>query len=267
MTPKNTKLLDRNVIIVKIKRDNNEVNFNGDTCDILCQKLKITPGVDTLGYQVIFSRGNFLVEIWLKPAIPAVNFSNDVHWDLSDGLTVIGVHPALSVEVPLLVKDLPFNFPDEEIQNYVARFGGVVSKPPTMVVYTSGKWKGQSTGERRYRADFSAQRIPMGSFHSIKGTHFKVTYRGNTPTCGRCHGSPAQCPGGGIASRCQEKGGPKVALDTHLKEVFRKLEGLAHHQTPAASPLLQGNSGSQSTKPPPPPWPPLTTHLLPPPVS
>ena len=210
--PPHSVICDKNIILVKVKREARDVTFNGENFSQLCEKLKINIERDIEGYQTIFDRGDFLIEIWLKSFIPAINFSNDEAWELGGGLVVLGVHPALSQEVTLLIQGLPFLFPEDELRSYVAKFGGVITpKPPVMGKYTGGPAKGKFSGERRYKADFTGQKRPMGSFHSIKGKDFKVTYRGNTPTCSLCHGTPARCLGGGIARRCCEHNGLKFS--------------------------------------------------------
>ena len=161
---------DKNIIIIKVKREVRDSIFTSDNFVTLCEQLKINIKRDTEGYQTIFDRGDYLIEIWLKSNIPAVNFSNDEAWELGGGLVVLGVHPALSQEVTLLIQGLPFLFPEDELRSYVAKFGGIISpKPPVLAKYTSGPAKGKFSGERRYKADFTSQKRPMGSFHSIKG--------------------------------------------------------------------------------------------------
>lgn len=177
--------------------------------ETLCAKLCINVETDIEGYQVIYNRGDLLVEVLLKKSIPAVNFSNDDPWSLDEGLTVTAVHPTLSQEVILLIQGLPFIFPDSEIRDYVSKFGGrILEAPPVMGKHLKGRVKGKFNGEKGYKADFTQQIKPMGSYHTIKGAEFKLAYRGNTPTCARCHTVPSRCPGGGIASKCCTNQGP-----------------------------------------------------------
>ena len=63
-------------------------------------------------------------------------------------------------------------------------------------------------------------KIPMGTYHMIDGERVKVFYRGNKKTCARCHRFGEHCPGGGSAQDCEEAGGPKVSLASHMKELL-----------------------------------------------
>lgn len=216
------KLLDRNVIIAEIKQEVRKPTLSADMFELLCTKLCISVENDIEGYQVIYNRGDLLVEIWLKKSVPSVNFANNNPWVIGEGLTVLAVHPALSQEVALLIQGLPFVFPDSKIRDYINKFGGKISDAnPVMGNYLQGRVKGKYNGERRYKADFSHQIRPMGSYHILRGAEFKVAYRGNTPTCARCHAAPSQCPGGDIASKCCENSGPAVHLSEHIKDLLK----------------------------------------------
>ena len=125
----------------------------------------------------------------------------------------------------MVISGLPFNVSDEEVRDYVARFGGKLKNiPPEFCKIKDGPWKGQFNGERRYKVDISGQKMPMGSFHIIGGTKVKITYRGNTSTCGRCQAPPSQCPGGGIAGRCRDNGGPMVPLGPYIRRILLDLD-------------------------------------------
>ena len=166
--------------------------FDSELCGQLCVHLGITPQQDTLGFQTRMDRGEVVVEIWLKNHILAEKFSSEIVRELCPGFTVMGVHPAINREVSMVVSGLPFNVSDEEVRDYVAIFGGKLNVSPELCKIKEGAWKGQFNGERRYKVDFSGQKRPMGSFHIIGGAKVKVTYRGNTSTCGRCQGPPNQ---------------------------------------------------------------------------
>ena len=60
------KLLDRNVIIVKITQDTRRPTLPVETFETLCNKLHINIETDIERYQVIYNHGDLLVEIWLK---------------------------------------------------------------------------------------------------------------------------------------------------------------------------------------------------------
>ena len=87
----------------------------------------------------------------------------------------------------------------------------------------SGIWAGQPNADREYKVDFSGQIIPMGTYHFLGGRRVRIIYNGNTRTCGRCHRTSVDCPGGGIASKCREKNGPQVYIHDHMKEMSLEL--------------------------------------------
>ena len=165
-------------------------------------------------------RGDVVVEIWLKDSIEASKFSSDMWREICPGFDIVSVHPALSKEVTLLILDLPLNTKDSVVIDYVAKFGGKVSPhPPQLVKSKSGLWAGQPNGDRKYKADFTGQVIPMGTYHFLGGRRVRVIYPGNTRTCGRCHQPPTTCPGDGIASKCREKDGPSTYIHQHMKHL------------------------------------------------
>ena len=168
-------------------------------------------------------RGDVVVEIWLKDNIKASKFSSDMWREICPGFDIVSVHPALSKEVTLLILDLPLNTKDSVVIDYVAKFGGKVSPhPPQFVKAKSGIWSGQPNGDRKYKADFTGQVIPMGTYHFLGGRRVRVIYPGNTRTCGRCHQPPTTCPGDGIASKCREKDGPSIYIHQHMKHLLNQ---------------------------------------------
>merc|ERR1712081_108427 len=86
-----------------------------------------------------------------------------------------------------------------------------------------GPWKGQYNGDRRFKADFSEQVLPMGTYHLLGGAKVRVVYPGNTRTCARCHQGPLLCPGGGLARECAEKGGQRLPLYHHMRQLWDKV--------------------------------------------
>lgn len=105
--------------------------------------------------------------------------------------------------------------------------------------HLKGRAKGKFNGESRYKGDFTNQIKPMRSYHVIKVAELKVAYRGNTPSCDRCHSVPSHCPGGGIASKCRTNQGPLDHLYDHVKSLLNQLR---HPPQVAASPTRQGHA-------------------------
>ena len=95
-----------------------------------------------------------------------------------------------------------------------------MKEPPRMGTHNEGPWRGQWNGDRVYNVNMGDQKIPVGSFHLIRGCKVKIVYQGNIPTCGRCHQHPNQCPGKGVARECKERGGPWVPLMSHMRRIW-----------------------------------------------
>ena len=88
--------------------------------------------------------------------------------------------------------------------------------------YKEGPLEGLKNGDRKFLVDFSAT-PGMGSYHLVDGAFVTVTYSGQRGTCGRCHGNSSTCPGGGIARVCEERGGVKVQIKTHMEKVWKDI--------------------------------------------
>ena len=228
----------RNVIVSRVKRSQEHENryFDGELASLLCSKIGVTPCDDTLGYTTHMDKGDLLVEIWLKQHKSAEFYSSDKVIEICPGFTIVGTHPAHSRIISLLIIGLDFNTTDAEISDYVAEFGGkVINVPPEFCKVSSGPWKGQYNGDRRYKVDLSSLRRPMGSYHIIGRRRVKVVYPGNVATCRRCQGTSTTCPGGGLASRCRENGGEEVPLEPHINVILRELR----RTPPPLSPVIK----------------------------
>ena len=64
----------------------------------------------------------------------------------------------------------------------------------------------------------------MGTFHIIDNSKFKIFYRGNRKTCGRCHRQASDCPGEAVARNCAQAGGERVFLTTHMKNLWKDID-------------------------------------------
>ena len=84
----------------------------------------------------------------------------------------------------------------------------------------TGPFAGLKNGDRKYIVDFTGGRN-MDSFHIIDGVRVTVSYPGQRRTCGRCHQTSTECPGGGIARSCEVNGGEKVDLRVHMENLWK----------------------------------------------
>ena len=159
---------------------------------------------ETEGYQAHYSRKVITLAVWAKAGVSLEKLIRDDHSEFNRDLTIIQVRPARRREVTLLITGLPFNTPDAQVKHYVESFEAKINgSEPTYGVHKEGPWRGQYNGERRYKAVFTNQIVPMGSFHLLNNSKIRVVYPDNTRTFGRCHQPPTSCPGGGIARVCR----------------------------------------------------------------
>ena len=63
----------------------------------------------------------------------------------------------------------------------------------------------------------------MGTYHFLDGSKVRIHYRGNSKTCGRCHGDVNNCKGGAIAKECESAGGARVPLHVHMKKLWSEI--------------------------------------------
>ena len=185
------KKLDRNVLQIMIeKTDKNKiVQLNGDQVAEVCEIVGVRVGVETEGYQTQYRGKVIMLAIWVKEAVSLERFVSEQSKFFSSDMTITSVRPAVTRDVTVLVTGLAFNTPDSQVKEYIECFGAkLVSSDPVYGVHREGPWKGQYNGDRRYRADFSAQVLPMGTYHLLGGARVRVIYLGNTKTCGKRRG-------------------------------------------------------------------------------
>ena len=78
----------------------------------------------------------------------------------------------------------------------------------------------------------------MGSFHILDGANIRVSYSGQRKTCGRCHQTSLDCPGGAIAKVCEAKNGPRIPLINHMKSHWDTISF-----SPTSFKLVSGGDG------------------------
>ena len=203
----------------------NSLSLSFDNVSKICDVIGIRVGSDTEGYQVNYNRKSITVSIWAKKGVSLERFITEHSTEFSSDLTMTQVRPANRRVVTVLITGLSFNIPDSQVKHYIESFGAkMVGVEPIYGVYKDGPWRGQYNGERRYKADFTEQIMPMGTYHLLNNDKIRVMYPGNTRTCGRCHQAPNSCAGGGIARVCGEQGGEKTTLYNHMKQIWSRIQ-------------------------------------------
>ena len=115
------------------------------------------------------------------------------------------------------IQGLNFNTPDGLVREYLSKHGRVVSNKVVYEKDKTGPFEGLYNGNRRYLVDFTLGKN-LGSYHIIDGSKVHVSYAGQQRTCGRCHKTSKDCPGGGVAKQCEDRLGRRVPLIEHMRE-------------------------------------------------
>ena len=97
------------------------------------------------------------------------------------------------------------------------KHGKVVTDKVIYEVAREGPFKGLKN-----KVDFS-KGVNLVTFHILDGAKIEARYPGQRRTCGRCHKTSSDCPGGGIAKTCNENGGQKVKLPELMVEHWRNI--------------------------------------------
>ena len=138
-----------------------------------------------------------------------------------------------------MVLGLPLNVKDLVVNGYVAQFGGKILSPSELIINKSGLWNLKKSGDRRYKADFTNQFLPMGTYHLVAGKKVRFVYPGNHRTCARCHRAAEKCPGKGFANACRDNNGPMILISAHINEMMTKIkEILLENRTNTFRPKL-----------------------------
>ena len=95
------------------------------------------------------------------------------------GVTTSLSKPAGRNDVTVTAVGLNFNTPDTFVQEYIKKFGRIISDSVIYGKYTEGPFKNKYNGERKYQVEFSEDKIPIRTYHIIDGERVKVFYRGN----------------------------------------------------------------------------------------
>ena len=119
--------VDRNVIIVEVvKGARGVVNITWELMGEICDKVGVKIGSDTRGYTSQINGEKMEISISLKQGVSCEKFNFDGAKEISQGLSIVSVRPALRRVVTVRVLGLPFNAPDSIVEEYIEMFGGRV---------------------------------------------------------------------------------------------------------------------------------------------
>lgn len=215
--------LKRNVLEILIEKTENDAEIVLDQENVarVCRSIGMDLQSQVEGYQVHHNGRNCTISVWVTKGVNLERFCRVEGINISKGVMTSMIRPAGRSDVTVTVNGLDFNTPDSLMIDYIQKFGGViVSKSVIYCKFAEGPFKGKYSGERKYQVDFTRSSRNMGTYHYLDGAKFRVFYRGNEKTCGRCHQGPRSCPGKGLARECQQAGGERVNLYDHMRRLW-----------------------------------------------
>ena len=171
------------------------------------------------GYQLSGKRKLF---VWFKVDVDLSKYCRDECFRVAPGVKTALIKPMDNKEVIVTIKGININTPDTLVFSYLSHFGKLVSQKVLYDTEKDGPLEGLKNGDRKFKMDFSGGR-DMGTFHLVDGANVIVSYAGQRKTCGRCHGDSRSCPGGGWARSCDQKGGSRVELRDHMRQLWSNI--------------------------------------------
>ena len=111
---------------------------------------------------------------------------------------------------------------DDVVIDYLKKFGQVASTKVIYGVFTEGPLRGMRNGDRSYKVELKPK-ANLGSYHVIDGAKVTLRFPGQQKTCARCHKTPAQCKGKGVARQCEAEGGVKVDFVDYILDLWREI--------------------------------------------
>ena len=210
--------LKRNVLEVNLESEATADRIDPEATAKLLQSMGIIQP-DLEGYQL---SGKKKLYVWLKEGIDLTKYCRDECYRVAPGVKTALINPMDNKEVVVTIKGININTPDTLVFTYLSHFGKLVSQKVVYDTDKDGPLKGLKNGDRRYKMDFSGGR-DLGTFHLLDGTSVMASYSGQRRTCGRCHGDSRTCIGGGWAKSCELKGGTRVELCDHIRQLWSSI--------------------------------------------
>ena len=217
--------LEKNILEVVLDKDERgPFVVSEHDCARMMKKLGIDqrPGVDVESVQIC-PNGRGVILITMKQEIQLQRFCKYEVFEVTDsGIRSTLVKPAGKKEVVINMKGIHTNTRDSVVLDYLAKFGKTVTSKVVYGVFHEGPLKGIRNGDRAYKLEIKPGEN-IGSFHVLDGQKVSLRYPGQQQTCGRCHGTPRNCKGGGIAKKCEAQGGVRIEFTDYILEVWRKI--------------------------------------------
>ena len=217
--------LNKNILEVVLEKDNKGAFLVTDNdCAKLMRKigLDLRPGVHVEGVQLC-PNGRGVILITLKDGVGIDSFCMyDTLQVTESGIRTTLVKPAGKREVTVTVKGIHPNTKDSVVLDYLGKFGRIVTTKVVHDVFKEGPLRGMKNGDRAYKLEVKPGEN-VGSYHIIDGHKVSLRYAGQQQTCGRCHDTPQNCKGRGIARRCEAEGGMRIEFTDYIVGLWKKI--------------------------------------------
>ena len=218
---KKSERLNRNVLQVTIEKERDSEGVTDVMISNLFNEIGIKKS-DVEGVQMVPEKFPKCVYIWMHPTVNLNKYCRDDCFRLTEGVKTGTIKPMDRREAEVLIKGLNINTPDGSVIEYLSLFGKVVKHEVVYTKIKKGPLTGFKNGDRKFLMDFTGGRN-LGTYHIIDGNNVRISYGGQRRTCGRCHNTASKCIGGGLAKVCEERGGNKINLRDHMKDLWNDI--------------------------------------------
>ena len=216
---------NNNVLVGSLQKDNRGAfNVNESECFNMMRKLGLDtrPGIHVEGVQIC-PQGRGVIYITLRKEVNIDRFCRyDVLEVTQSGIRTSLVKPACKKEVIVTVKGIHPNTKETVVLNYLSKFGKVFTSKVVYGLFPDGPLKGFKNGDRSYKMEIKSG-AGLGSYHIIDNQKVTIRYPGQLQTCARCHQTPQNCKGRGVARRCEVEGGQKVEFTDYILNLWKRI--------------------------------------------
>ena len=95
--------------------------------------------------------------------------------------------------------------------------------PPSLSTSSSViLFTGLRNGDRSFKVEVSPK-VNIGTYHVVDGQRITIKYPGQQQTCARCFKTAQECPGKGIARKCEAAGSIKVDIVNYIRDLWQQI--------------------------------------------
>ena len=216
---------NKNVLQIVLEKDiRGAFMVSNHDCARVMKKIGLDqrPGVQVDSVQIC-PNGRGRILITLKDSVAIENFCRyDIFEVTESGIRTVNVKPAGKRDAVVIVKGLHLNTKDQWVMDYLGKFGKLVTSKVIYHTFGDGPLHGLKNGDRSYKVELKPN-VNIGTYHVLDGNKVTLRYPGQQQTCARCHETPQNCRGGGMARRCEAAGGLRVEFSEYIMGLWNKI--------------------------------------------